>query len=80
MKNTTKLDSYDYLLDCEMGIVTAVIIAVDGPSDVTIADISSEINSTGDRIYVDGHYLMHKNISIITEYGKTKMVIDVYEI
>lgn len=59
-----KLDTYDYRLNVQHGIVEEVCVFVDSPRDVRIADISTEITANDGRIYVDGHLLIKEAMSV----------------
>ena len=72
-----KLDIYDYRVDAlEMNYVD-IVIEIDGTTDITIADIASDITASDGNIYVEGHYYtlanMHvepKELHIITRFEK----------
>lgn len=74
MKNV-KLDGYDYELWPSNTNVERVYIWVDANDAVEIADISTELNQYGGKIYVDGIYLQ----LIKTEVTNSTMILYVKE-
>ena len=61
----TKLDAYDYfVMPIEMDYVD-IQIRIDGNTDVTIADIASELTVSDGNIYLEGYYYTLDDIQII---------------
>lgn len=60
------MDSYDYALVKQNNKVISVDIEVDSLMDVTIADVTGDITSSNDTIYIEGHYLEMISIDIVS--------------
>lgn len=63
-----KLDSYNYELVFNRGELVAVVIHVEGNTDITIADISTEINVSQGRIYVEGHKVISHSLDMSPDH------------
>lgn len=76
-----KLDNYDYEILMNGEIITGIKIRVDGHNDVTISDISTEINANDGNVYVDGIYGKMEDMSILKDvlYNETFLMIRITE-
>lgn len=78
---SAKLDMYDYELIYNQDTVKRILINVKGNTDVTIADIATEITTHNDNIYVEGKRLIHKNSYMERRNnGQPIFVIDVIDV
>lgn len=64
MHKNTKLDMYDYRIDALDNEIFDIVIAIDSPMDVTIADIASDINASDGYIYVEGRYYSYLSLNV----------------
>lgn len=72
LQRYAKLDEYDYELIYKDGRVTAIHIPIKSLADVLAADVSSDIDVHNGFIYVEGHYLLCRSLTIITDKRKIK--------
>lgn len=80
MMHTVSLDMYDYDFVMDGHTVKSVVINVTGNTDVTIADIASEITNSENNIYVEGYRLIHKNSYFRKKGRQSQFVIDVIDV
>lgn len=60
----TKLDTYDYRIEhLQYGDVD-IVIQIDGPTDITIADIATELTASEGYIYVEGNYYRYDTMLV----------------
>lgn len=78
--HTVSLDMYDYDFVMDGNTVKSVVINVTGNTDVTIADIASEITNSENNIYVEGYRLIHKNSYFRKKGRQSQFVIDVIDV
>lgn len=63
-----KLDGYDYRIYYnDEGELYMIRILVGSTNDVSISDISTDINSNNGHIYVEGHYLQLDRMAVVTK-------------
>lgn len=81
-ERTCKLDMYDYyLVKGNRGTVIKIVIPVESPTDIMIADIVTDINACRGNIFVEGHYCLFQSIDInLIDKEWTEMVIHVAEV
>lgn len=75
-----KLDRYKYeLYFDEFDRLYKIVVDVDSNTDVDIGDISTDINSSEGRIYVEGHYARLDKMKVVNTDSGHYIVIDIYE-
>lgn len=72
VKNWAKLDSYDY----EFNGDRELYIPLDSRSDVTSADIATEISQADGHVYVEGLYFDFVDMTIIEKSGFYYLVLE----
>lgn len=79
-RSLAKLDSYDYELGFGGKYGHMMIrIPVDGPEDITVADLSTSITASDGHIYVEGHYFGFDEMRVHEINGQYYVDIHVHE-
>ena len=60
----TKLDTYDYRVEQLRHGNVDIVIQIDGPTDITIADIATELTASEGYIYVEGNYYQYDTMIV----------------
>lgn len=75
LQTYAKLDEYDYELVYRNNHVLAIHIPMQSFSDVIASDISTDVDVHDGYIYVEGHYLRSKSLTLVTGPDNRKLIV-----